>query len=384
MSERETSSLVDHHSSHEPGASLPGSWNGCSHRLAGPSLPVSQGSPPGRVKSKPVKQTENEGQLHNRQHNVLSLGFRAVACMPLRWSSQDGDATEVWGILYVDSEKTKHAHAELSEDLLDSLTGEAVSVLEQLKLVEAFEERKALEKELALAQETQTALLPQTLPQLKAFSLAAFSRPTRHLGGDFYDFLDRSDRALTGVLADVSGKGLSAALLSSHVQGALQMECRSSLSSLEDSVSAVNECLCRHSESDRFVTMFLFSIDEDGSGEYVSAGHNPAYLYRAASREVEALSSTGLILGAFASASYESATIDINCGDVLVVYSDGITEAENPEEEFFGEERLIEVIRNHAHQGCHELKRMILSAVEEFTEGLHPIDDMTGIIVQMC
>lgn len=330
---------------------------------------------------RPVLMTENIDQAFAQQQSILAMDLRAVACMPLRWISADSEEVDVRGILYLDSTKTMHALTGLDQRILNKLTVEAANVFEKLELIEAFEERKAFEKELALAQETQTSLLPAELPRIEGFEIAAFSQPTRHVGGDFYDFLARGPSAVTGVLADVSGKGISAALLSSLVQGALQMECRSG-ASLPQMMDRINRYLCEKSQSNRFVTLFLFTVDAEGRGEFISAGHNPAYLYRAGSGQVEALSARDLILGAFDFATYSSLPLSMGPGDILVVYSDGITEAMNPRDQMFGEESLIELIRENAPRGCANLEESILRSIDDFTEGMSQTDDMTMIIVQ--
>jgi phosphoserine phosphatase RsbU/P len=329
----------------------------------------------------PVLMTENIDQAFAQQQSILAMDLRAVACMPLRWISADSEEVDVRGILYLDSTKTMHALTGLDQRILNKLTVEAANVFEKLELIEAFEERKAFEKELALAQETQTSLLPAELPRIEGFEIAAFSQPTRHVGGDFYDFLTREPSAVTGVLADVSGKGISAALLSSLVQGALQMESRSG-ASLSQMMNRINRYLCEKSQSNRFVTLFLFAVDGEGRGEFISAGHNPAYLYRANSSRVEALSASDLILGAFTFATYSSVPFTMGEGDILVVYSDGITEAMNPSDQMFGEEKLIELIEKEAPRGCAALEEYILRSIDEFTEGRNQTDDMTMIIVQ--
>jgi serine phosphatase RsbU (regulator of sigma subunit) len=330
----------------------------------------------------PVLMTQNIDQAFAQQQSILAMDLRAVACMPLRWISPESEKPDVRGILYLDSTKTMHALTGLDQKILNKLADEAANVFEKLEMIQAFEERKAYEKELALARETQTTLLPAELPKIPGFELAAFSQPTRHVGGDFYDFLPREASAVTGVLADVSGKGISAALLSSLVQGALQVECRSG-KSLNEAVQLVNLYLCEKSRSNRFVTLFLFSIAESGKGEFISAGHNPAYLFRAADGAIEELSAQGLILGAFNFATYAAAPMEMSSDDILVVYTDGITEAMNPHDEMFGEDRLVTLIRENSRKGCHELERIILEAIQDFTEGQAQTDDMTMVIVQM-
>ena len=213
-----------------------------------------------------------------------------------------------------------------------------------------LEERKKLEQELALAEETQKSLLPRCLPQFENYRVHAFNKPTRYVGGDFYDFLQLSSGDWVGVLADVSGKGMSAALLSSLLLGALSMEFRYGTQP-QEVLNRVNQLLCEKSLPDQFVTLFLFLLNPQGVGQFISAGHNPAYLFRSATGKIEELSSGSLILGAFASVSYQSSPLHLHQGDILVVYSDGLTEARNQREEMFGEERLLEIIQQEAPSG---------------------------------
>src|SRR5207248_6084955 len=153
-------------------------------------------------------------------------------------------------------------------------------------MIKSIEQRKKLEQELSLAEETQKSLLPQSIPQVKNLSVHAFSKPTRYVGGDFYDFLELESGELFGVLADVSGKGVSASLLSSMLLGCLQMQVRAGVP-VDESVNRLNRFLCEKSSASRFVTMFLFTMNSDGCGKYISAGHNPTYLFRAGAGEIE-------------------------------------------------------------------------------------------------
>src|SRR6202035_189905 len=138
------------------------------------------------------------------------------------------------------------------------------------------------------------------------------------------------------VLADVSGKGMPAALLSSMVLGALSMEFRSRTPP-QEVLHRVNRLLCEKSLPDQFVTLFLFLLSPDGAGQFISAGHNIAYLFRAATGEIEELAPDHYFLGMFDFASYQSRTLSLSKGDILMVYSDGLTDAENPQQEMFGE-----------------------------------------------
>jgi len=261
---------------------------------------------------------------------------------------------------------------------------ETVRELEESREVirlKTLEEQKTHERELALAQETQESLLPRSLPQFENYHIHAFSNPTRYVGGDFYDFLQLSSGEWTGVLADVSGKGMSAALLSSMVLGALSMEFRSGTEP-QEVLNRVNQLLCERSLPFQFVTLFLFLLNPDGMGQFISAGHNPAYLFRSATGKIEKLFSEAHFLGMFDFATYESRAFRLDKGDILVVYSDGLTDAQNQWEEMFGEERLLEIIQREAPSGSHAVKREFLKAIEDFTQGMPQTDDITLVVVE--
>jgi CheY-like chemotaxis protein len=171
--------------------------------------------------------------------------------------------------------------------------------------LKTLEEQKKSEQELALAQQTQESLLPRFLLQFENFRIHAFNNPTRYVGGDFYDFLQLSSGEWMGVLADVSGKGMSAALLSSMVLGALSMEFRSGTQP-QDVLNRVNRLLCEKSLPSQFVTLFVFLLNPDGTGQFINAGHNPAYLFRSTTGKIEELVSDAYCLGMFDFASYQT------------------------------------------------------------------------------
>ena len=275
-----------------------------------------------------------------------------------------------------------HLETKNYSKVLEDTVRELEASREVIRL-KTLEEQKRNEQELALAQQTQESLLPRCLPQFENFHVHAFNSPTRYVGGDFYDFLQLSSGEWMGVLADVSGKGMSAALLSSMVLGALGMEFRSGTQP-QEVLNRVNQLLCEKSLPSQFVTMFVFLLSPEGAGQFISAGHNPAYLFRSATGKIEALVSDAYVLGLFDFASYQSGPLHLCKGDILVVYSDGLTDAENPQNEMFGEERLLEIIRQEAPSGSHALQRKFLKAIEEFTQGMPQTDDITFVVVEKC
>ena len=197
-----------------------------------------------------------------------------------------------------------HLEAKNYSKALEETVRELEASREVIRL-KTLEEQKRSEQELALAQETQESLLPRCLPQFENFRIHAFNNPTRYVGGDFYDFLQLSSGEWMGVLADVSGKGMSAALLSSMVLGALSMEFRSGTHP-QEVLNRVNQLLCEKSLPYQFVTLFLFLLSPDGVGQFISAGHNPAYLFRSATGKIEELVPDAYFLGMFDFASYQS------------------------------------------------------------------------------
>ncbi len=272
-------------------------------------------------------------------------------------------------------QKTRDYSRALEETVRELETSREVIRLKNL------EEQKRSEAELSLAQQTQESLLPRSLPQFETFHVHAFNSPTRYVGGDFYDFLKLSSGDWVGVLADVSGKGIPAALLSSMILGALNMDLRSGTQP-QEVLNRINHLLCEKSLPFQFVTLFLFLLNPHGDGQFISAAHNIAYLFRSATGKIECLAPDAFALGMFDVASYQSRPLHLGKGDILVVYSDGLTDAQNQQEEMFGEARLLEIIRDAAPSGSFALEQRLLGAIEEFTQGTPQTDDITLLVVE--
>ena len=328
-----------------------------------------------------VSMVEGLDNRYKEQASIVAMNLRAVACLPLTGIPSQADKPTILGILYLDSTKRMHSLSGLDQRILNKLAVEAGNVLERVEMIKSIEQRKKLEQELTLAEETQRSLLPQALPQVPNLNIHAFSKPTRYVGGDFYDFVELETGELFGVLADVSGKGVSASLLSSMLLGCLQMQLRAGLA-LDEAVARLNRFLCEKSSASRFVTMFVFTMKSDGRGRYISAGHNPTYVYRAATREIEELVSNNMIVGAFPFATYDAADLELNPGDILLAYSDGLTEAENPRGEMLGEEGVKQVILAQSPSGSKQLEQKLLETIQNFTAGRSLTDDITIILVE--
>jgi sigma-B regulation protein RsbU (phosphoserine phosphatase) len=285
------------------------------------------------------------------------------------------------GVLYVDSRHTRGSFSKSSLQLLESLAFEATKALESVRLMQEEQAKKRLEHEFATAREVQVALLPTSFVQPAHFEVAAHSVPCRYVGGDFYDLLTLEDGRAALLLGDVSGKGISAALLASMAQGIIQALFDSQLS-LSQLLTSLNRVLVRKSDSNRFITLFCALIDDDGTFTFANAGHNPAILVRA-NGDTELLSTGSMLLGAFEVAEYQTQKIRLGPDDVVVIFSDGVTEAVDAANQMFGDTRLEQLVRDNVGLSAKGIKDRIEQEVLAFTHGLPQGDDITLIALKM-
>jgi sigma-B regulation protein RsbU (phosphoserine phosphatase) len=253
--------------------------------------------------------------------------------------------------------------------------------VENARLAEERMERERLEQELQLASEIQQRFQPTAPPQVKGYELQGISFPCYEIGGDYYDFIERKDGRLLIALGDVSGKGTAAALLMSSLHAAVHAQAAFN-NSIVDTINAVNRYLAENTPSNRFVTLFYAELDpETGSLAFLNAGHNPPLIVHAAGT-VEQLASGGLPLGINPNADFREGRTQINPGDVLVIYSDGVSEAYNPEGEEFGTARLWEVVSRNLDASAAGIRDRIESALTKFSQGTPAADDITLVIVK--
>jgi sigma-B regulation protein RsbU (phosphoserine phosphatase) len=264
---------------------------------------------------------------------------------------------------------------------LSLFANQAAIALETAHLHRQALEKERLERELDLAADIQRRLLPTVFPRLEGFELAGWSRPARHVGGDYYDLLRLPGDRVAAILADVSGKGLPAALMVSTVHSALRL--------LVDQVDVgpelvrrLNHHIAESSAPNKFITLMLAELDPTRNEvRYVSAGHNPAIVVRADGSATE-LALGGLPLGLFDNSVFKSETVEFEPGDLMCIYSDGITESTSPRDEEFGPLRLIELLQSIYQDSLPEIISRIDQEVSEFAAGLSQADDQTLVLVR--
>jgi phosphoserine phosphatase RsbU/P len=322
------------------------------------------------------------------RESVRSLDLRSIACIPLRrfQMTENMDATsilkrEAIGVLYVDSHIIGGTITETSSRLLESLAFEATKSLESVRLMHEEREKKQIEQELGVARQVQVALSPTAFKVPGYFEIAAHNIPSRYVGGDFYDFISLRDNRSAFALGDVSGKGVAAALLAAMAQGALQSQFTSNMP-LAEVVSSLNKVLVQRSDSNRFITLFCATLDPDGHFTYINAGHNLPVLARA-NGSIETLTTKSVLLGAFDFVEYKPRQTRLASGDVVVMYTDGVTEAVDADNQMFGEDRLENLVKNSVDLSAEEIKVKILDEVLSFTAGLPQGDDITLIVLKM-
>jgi serine phosphatase RsbU (regulator of sigma subunit)/pSer/pThr/pTyr-binding forkhead associated (FHA) protein len=303
-------------------------------------------------------------------------GIRSVLAVPL-----SVDEKNVFGMIYADSPTFTATFSEEHLNILTTLASVASIRVENAKLLEERFERERLERELELASEIQQRFQPSAPPQISGYEFQGISFSCYEIGGDYYDFVQRPNGNLFIALGDVSGKGTAAALLMSSLHAAVhaQISAGSSLSQLLD---AVNRYLAENTPANRFVTFFAAELSpSNGKLNYINAGHNPPLIARR-DNTVETLPSSGLPLGIMEGAEYELAESTLNPGELLVAYSDGVTEAVNPQGEEFGLDRLIKVIKENHNHSAAQIRDRIESALSSFTQTADANDDITLVIIK--
>ncbi len=276
-----------------------------------------------------------------------------------------------------------NAFKERDLELLTMFASLAASAIQNTLLYQKLLRQREVESELALARKVVDSLLPRSFPQIPGFDIYGTTSPMQAVGGDYFDYLDSINDRLAVVVADVSGKGLAAALIMVTFRAYLRATILNELA-MRVVMARVNRLLLDGWSGDRFITVFYGLIDpENRRLLYISAGHNPPLLLRADGSQ-SLLEHSGFPLGVFANSKYSESVVNFQSGDILVMYTDGVTEARNQSDDGFGVERLAQTITQSRHLSAKELCEAVTTAVADFSEEIGgPEDDLTISIIKV-
>ncbi len=317
------------------------------------------------------------------RNSVVAQNLFSVICIPLRrtyvqekvraiTSDRSPEGGDIRGVLYLDSHFLSGKLSQVSHDILRAIATEAAALVENAYLVQAEEAARRYQQELAIAASIQQRLMQVNIPDVPYARIKGTNVPCKEIGGDFFDVI-KTDGALAVVVADVCGKGISAALLASILQGMIYPQLLQG-APLDEIVTAANRFLCEKSPGEKYATVLVARIHTDGTLEYVNCGHVPPVLV--SGKTVARPTNSNLPVGLLPDATYESTKLLLQAGDRVVIVTDGVTEAENAGGEFFGDDRLQELLGTAAQF------EDLMTVVTGFCEGVPLSDDCTVVELQ--
>lgn len=307
--------------------------------------------------------------------SIINLNIHSAMCVPL-WNNK-----EIIGVIYADRIYKLEQFTEDDLRLLTLLANLAAIKIENAKLVELGIEKEKMEKELSLASQIQRDFLPKENPKSKNFEIAGANVPCYQVGGDYYDFIDIDPERIGITIADVSGKGVSASLLMASLRAALQSEVHLDYD-IEKMMEKLNNFIHRSSSSNKFITFFFSELNKKTSElKYINAGHNPPLIIDSKGN-VRRLESSGFCLGMFPNVEYKTEKLNLGVGDTALLFTDGITESRNKDNEEFEEQRMIKLLKKHSKIGAQDLIEKINQELKEFTAGTETMDDQTIVVIK--
>jgi len=324
-----------------------------------------------------------DGGLADAHMGTVALGIRNVVCVPLnvvRYVESNearGDDQRI-GVLYLDSREKGTLLSETTRGALETLASEASVAIENARLYRDKLEKAKLEREMQIAAEIQQSLLPKPRVNLGFVEAFAASIPCRSIGGDFFDYVHEPASTFGFTLGDVAGKGPPAALMSALMQGMFAAQAQYA-DGPASAVTHMNKALCRRGLESRFVTL-MFGIIKEGRLTYCNAGHNPPFVLGKSG--VRRLEEGGPVVGLLEFAPFAQASVPLDPGDLIVVFSDGVSEALNAAGEEFGDARLEEVASAMMDSSSADVVERIVAAVKLFTKGAPQSDDITCMAIR--
>jgi sigma-B regulation protein RsbU (phosphoserine phosphatase) len=315
------------------------------------------------------------------RQSVQSLGLRSILCVPLKTKDV------VTGVVYVDNRLQAGIFTPGDLELLTAIASSAAIAIENARLYQVAVEKGRMERELQMARQVQTSLLPRETPQVPGWEFAARWQPAREVAGDYYDFIPLDGGQLGLVIADVSDKGMPAALFMALTRSVVRASVGRAPSPAEG-IAHANRLICADSTGGMFVTLF-YALLNPATREftYVNAGHNPPLLCRhsdhADQDQLTKLARTGMVLGVLENAPFEQRTLRLNPGDLVVLYTDGVTDATDVHLHGFGMDRLQRVILEHRDAPAAGLVAALEGAIGDFAGSTAPFDDI-AVVVMRC
>jgi len=316
-----------------------------------------------------------EDWLAQRQ-SVASLGLRSIMCVPLKLRGRS------IGVIYVDNRLQAGIFRRDDLDLLEAVANTAAVAIENARLHEREIERSRLERELEVARQIQTSLMPPAAPALPGFDIAGFWQVAREVGGDFYDFVLQPAGGMGIVIGDVTDKGVPAALFMALARTTLRSSLAASASPLAG-IQQANRLICADAGTGMFVSLYYAGLDAGSRAlTCVNAGHNPPLHLQAADRTVQPLPRGGLPLGIQEAASAMETRIELLPGDSLLLYTDGAVDAQSEGGDFYGLQRLAEAMDQNRLLSAAGMVEAIGASVARFTAGTQPFDDITMVAIK--
>jgi predicted permease len=318
---------------------------------------------------------ERRPQQHAEIDALKQSGVRLA--LPLR------SKTDFIGLLLFGAPRSKKQYNAADKRLLKACAEQFALLIENARLTNRVIEQEKIRRDVALAAEVQKRLLPNQSPETSTIALAAFTLAARTVGGDYYDFFRIEKHRLGIAMADVAGKGVAAALVMAVVRASLRIVADDHIITPPELAAKLNHYLYGSTGANSYATFFYADLDEQKRElRYVNAGHNPPYLVRTG-RKIEELTAGGMIIGMFPVARYEQGVVKLASGDVLVVFTDGVTEALNPHDEEFGEDRLKELLTRVADLSVDEIRALISAELLSWMGNAPQHDDLTFIVMKV-
>ncbi len=303
---------------------------------------------------------------------------RNMICVPL-----NNNQGKTIGVLQAINVKEDFLNEEML-GVFQTLANQAATALENIHVKQQQLAAELVNKELEVATEIQARFFPQQAPNLEGYEIAGCSIPAKDVGGDYYDFIPNPEPGQHGfVVADVTGKGVPASLLMATMRATLRANIQNNPNDIVQALRQVNGDIYRDSPVDKFITSIYCNLDYHRHEiSYVNSGHNPPYIVRATDNRIEELDQGGVMLGIMEEIDLPKATLSIGKDDILMLFSDGVTEATNPSGELYSEESFEQWLLGHKQLSADEMKKALLETLQDYADGSPQSDDITFIIVK--